>query len=207
MRTKSSRSGKKLPPARSRKTVRKTARKTAPKAISSDLRHISRTEKTPKQAAGWKAGVMRRGKAMHKHFADSKYGGKTKALSAAKAWRDQVVKSTSDVDYVLWRREKRSRPSGSGIVGVGRYVVRYEATRHPVWEASWQDADGRRHSRRFFISVHGERGAKALAIAARRDAMEELRRELIRRGAPSRASQQSTSRVPKPNAKSRRRRG
>ena len=68
---------------------------------------------------------MRRGKAMHKRYRGQQYGGKTKALSAAKAWRDQVVKSTSDVDYVLWRREKRSRPSGGGIVGVGRYVVRY----------------------------------------------------------------------------------
>ncbi len=125
---------------------------------------------------------MRRGKSMHKHFADSKFGGKTKALSAAKAWRDEVVKSASDVDYVLWRRQKRSRQSSSGIVGVGRYEVQYESSRHPVWEASWQDADGKRHSRRFFISVHGEKGAKALAVAARREAMAELKQELIRRG-------------------------
>ncbi|HEX4080254.1 MAG TPA: AP2 domain-containing protein [Rhizomicrobium sp.] len=119
---------------------------------------------------------------MHKSFADSKYGGKTKALKAAKAWREQTVKSTSTADYVVWRREKRSRPNGSGIIGVGRYAVRYETTRHPVWEAYWQDADGKRHSRRFFISVHGERGAKALACAARREAMQELRQELSRRG-------------------------
>lgn len=125
---------------------------------------------------------MRRGKGVYKHFADSNFGGKTKALIAAKAWRDQVVKSVSDVDYVLWRRQKRSRPSSSGIVGVGRYEVQYEASRHPVWEASWQDADGRRHSRRFFISVHGEKGAKAQAVAARREAMEGLRQELVRRG-------------------------
>lgn len=125
---------------------------------------------------------MRRGKYMHKQFADSKYGGKTKALKAAKVWRDQIVKSASDVDYVLWRREKRSRPSSSGIIGVGRYAVRYESSRHLVWEAYWQDADGKRHSRRFFVSVHGERGAKALACAARRKAMAELRQELIRRG-------------------------
>jgi hypothetical protein len=202
MKTKSSRSGKKRPAARSPRRAKKPALASSPPA----LRHISRTEKTPKQAAGWKAGVMRRGKAMHKHFADSKYGGKTKALSAAKAWRDEVVKSNSDVDYVLWRREKRSRPNGSGIVGVGRYEVRYEASRHPVWEASWQDADGKRHSRRFFISVHGERGAKAQAVAARRGAMEELKQELIRRGASPGESRQPASRVSKPATKSRRRR-
>ncbi|MGH6889823.1 MAG: hypothetical protein ACREHF_11625 [Rhizomicrobium sp.] len=119
---------------------------------------------------------------MHKHFADGKYDGKTKALSAAKAWRDRIVKSASDVDYVLWRRQKRSRPSSSGIVGVGRYEVQYEANRYPIWEASWQDADGKRHNRRFFISVHGEKGAKALACATRNKAMAELRKELNRRG-------------------------
>ncbi len=141
-----------------------------------------RLEKSPKHAAGWRVSVARRGKDMHKHFADSNYGGKTKALIAAKAWRDQVVKSSSDVDYVLWRRQKRSRPSQSGIVGVGRYEVRYGANRHPVWEAAWQDADGKRHSRRFFISVHGEKGAKVRACAARREAIAKLRQELIRRG-------------------------
>ena len=57
---------------------------------------------------------------MFKSFSDSKFGGKTKALKAAKAWREQMVESTSDADYVLWRREKRSRPSSTGIVGVGR---------------------------------------------------------------------------------------
>ena len=119
---------------------------------------------------------------MYKSFADSKYGGKTKSLDAAKAWRAEMLKSTSDVDYLLWRRAKRSRTSGSGIIGVGRYTVLYGATRHLVWEASWQDADGKRHARRFFVSVHGERGAKALARAARNEAMEDLKRELGRRG-------------------------
>jgi hypothetical protein len=93
-----------------------------------------------------------------------------------------MVKSTSGADYVLWRREKRSRPSSSGIVGVGRYAVRYEANRYLVWEAYWQDADGKRHSRRFFVSVYGDKGARTRAIATRRKAIRELRQELIRRG-------------------------
>jgi hypothetical protein len=178
MSNRASGTGKKRPAARNRTR----AKKGPPTRIRPDLRHISRLEKSPKNGAGWKVGIVRRGKYLHKHFADGKYDGKTKALNAAKAWRDQIVKSASDVDYVLWRRQKRSRPSSSGIVGVGRYEVQYQLSRHPLWEASWQDADGKRHSRRFFISVHGEKGAKALACAARREAMAELRQELIRRG-------------------------
>jgi len=178
MKTRTSRASRKRPAARSRKSSKKAPHKGArPK-----LRHIARQEKSPKAAAGWKVNVTRRGKYMYKSFADSKYGGKTKALKAAKTWHDEIVESTSDVDYVLWRRKKRSRPNSSGIVGVGRYTVRYETSRHPLWEAYWQDADGKRHSRRFFISVHGDKGAKALACAARRHGMKELKRELIRRG-------------------------
>jgi hypothetical protein len=178
MSTRTSLRGKKRPAARKRKSAKKSPRK----SVRPVLRNISRLEKSPKHAAGWRVGVVRRGEHMYKHFADGKYGGKTRALDAAKTWRDRVVKSASDVDYVLWRRQKRSRASSSGIVGVGRYEVQYAATRHPLWEASWQDADRKRHSRRFFISVHGEKGAKALACAARREAMAELRQELIRRG-------------------------
>jgi hypothetical protein len=176
MSTRTSRTSGKKPAARSRRSSKKAPR-TRP-----HLRNIARQEKSPKRAAGWTVSLTRRGESMFKSFADSKFGGKTKALQAAKAWREQMVESTSDADYVLWRREKRSRPSGSGIVGVGRYEVLYGTTRHLVWEAYWQDADSKRHSRRFFVSVHGERGAKALASAARRQAMKELRQELIRRG-------------------------
>jgi hypothetical protein len=175
---KSSRKEKKRPVARKKAP----AKKSRAARVNPELRNISRLEKSPKHAAGWRVGVVRRGKGTYKHFADSEFGGKTKALSAAKTWRDEIVKAVTEVDYVLWRRQKRSRPSSSGIVGVGRYEVQYEASRHPVWEASWQDADGRRHSRRFFISAHGEKGAKASAVAARREAMEELKQELARRG-------------------------
>lgn len=168
--------------ASSRARKHSSAKKTRRPANRADLRNIFRRETSAKHPAGWRVVVVRRGKSMHKHFADHKHGGKTRALEAAKVWRDQVAKSASDVDYVLWRRQKRSRPSSSGIVGVGRYEVQYEASRHPVWEAAWQDADGKRHSRRFFISVHGERGAKALACAARQEGTAQLRRELLRRG-------------------------
>jgi hypothetical protein len=177
MKTRTARASRKRPAAR-----RRTGSKKAPRTgVHAALRHIARQEKSPKAAAGWKVNVTRRGKYMYKSFADSKFGGKTKALKAAKAWHEQILESTSDVDYVLWRRKKRSRPNSSGIVGVGRYTVRYETSRHPLWEAYWMDADGKRHSRRFFVSVHGEKGAKALASAARRKGMKELRRELIRR--------------------------
>jgi len=148
----------------------------------SGYRHIARQERSAKTVPGWKVALQRAGKYMHKYFSDKKFGGKIKGLKAAKAWRDSRLAAASGVNYVLWRRNKLYSHNSSGIVGVGRYVVRYGKKKQTVWDAFWEDADGKRHCRRFFVATHGERRAKALACAARRDAIEELRLEVIRRG-------------------------
>jgi hypothetical protein len=152
------------------------------KLARSGHKYIARQERSAKTVPGWKVAIQRQGKYMHKYFSDKQFGGKTKAFAAAKTWRDEVVAATSGVNYVLWRRNKMYPHNTSDIVGVGRYVVRYGRKKQIVWDAFWEDADGKRCGRRFFVATHGERRAKALAVAARRDAIEELRQELIRRG-------------------------
>ena len=145
-------------------------------------RNICRQERSAKTVPGWKVTLRRQGKYMHKYFPDKQFGGKVKALKAAKAWRDSLIATASGVNYVLWRRNKLYPHNSSGIVGVGRYVVRYGKKKQHVWDAFWENADGKRCGRRFFVATHGERRAKALACAARHDAIEELRQEVIRRG-------------------------
>jgi hypothetical protein len=170
----------------------KTQVRTRPKRISKDgptkglhpdYRHIIRQEQTEKTTACWKVNLKRRSKYMHKYFPDVKYGGKENALEAAKAYRNSLMSAVSESDYMLWRRNKKPSTNTSGIVGVGRYVVKYRKGKRLQWQAAWQDADGKQHCKIFLVSTHGERQAKALAIAARRDAMAELREELLRRGA------------------------
>ncbi len=170
----------------------KTQARTRPRRISKDgptmglhpdYRHIIRQKNTGKTVAGWKVNLKRRSKYMHKYFRDTKYGGRDNALEAAKAYRDSLMSVASESDYMLWRRNKKTERNTSGIVGVGRYAVQYRKRKRLLWQAFWQDADGKRRCKVFFVSTHGESQAKALAIAARRDAMAELREELIRRGA------------------------
>jgi hypothetical protein len=84
---------------------------------------------------------------------------------------------------MLWRKNKKPATNTSGIVGVARYLIKYRKRRRLLWQAMWRDADNKQHCKRFFVSTHGERQAKALAVAARRDAMAELHEELTRRGA------------------------
>lgn len=148
-----------------------------------DYRHIIRQETTTKTTACWKVNIKRRSKYMHKYFPDSKYGGKENALEAAQAWLDSLMSAASNPDYMLWRRNKKPETNTSGIVGVGRYAIKYRKRRRLLWQAMWKDADGKTHCKRYFVSTHGERQAKALAVAARRDAMAELHEELTRRGA------------------------
>ena len=179
MSVRTSKPAKKRPPRR----AGRIAKQGAAKGTQTNYPNICRQEKSQKTVPGWKVSFRRRGKYMHRYFSDKKCGGKTKGLRAAKAWRDAVLARVSGVNYVLWRRNKIYPHNTSGIVGVGRYVVRYGKKKQHVWDAFWEDADGKRHCRRFFISTHGEKRAKALACEARQAAMEELRQEVIRRGA------------------------
>jgi hypothetical protein len=153
------------------------------KGVHPDYRHIIRQNKTEKTTPGWKVNLKRRSQYMHKYFRDTKYGGRKNALEAAQAWLDSLMSVASDPDYMLWRMNKKPESNTSGIVGVGRYAVRYRKRRRLLWQAVWQDADGKRHCKRFFVSTHGERDAKALAVEARREAMQDLHEELTRRGA------------------------
>jgi hypothetical protein len=170
---------KKPTPARKRATEEPFDR------VDTACHNIIRLKKTEKASRGWKVNLKRRGKYMHKYFTDEKYGGKAKALQAAKTYRDSLMAVTSDADYALWRKNKMPSTNTSGIVGVARYAVwyKYKRKRLPLWQAVWDDIEGKRHCRRFFVSSNGERQAKKLAIKARLEAMEELRQELIRRGA------------------------
>jgi len=182
----SSSSGSKTQPpvkTRARTRPKRIAKDGPTKGLRPDYHQIIRQEQTEKTAACWKVNLKRRGKYMHKYFPDVKYGGKENALEAAKAYRDSLMSAVSESDYMLWRRNKKTERNTSGIVGVGRYLVRYRKRRKLLWQAFWQDADGKRRCKVFFVETHGEREAKALAVAAREEAMRELREELLRRGA------------------------
>lgn len=176
--------------ARSRPKKRTSARKAIAtekpfERVDNTCHHIRRLEKTEKASRGWKVDLNRRGKYMHRYFTDTKYGGRAKALEAAKLYRDSLMSVTSDADYALWRRTKMPSTNTSGVVGVARYSVwyKYKKKYFLLWQAVWDDIDGTRHCRRVFVSTHGDRLAKQLACEARREGMEELRQELIRRGA------------------------
>ena len=68
----------------------------------------------------WKVEINRRTRILHRYFPDSVHGGKRKALSAAKSWRDEIVRRTTDADYAVWRRTLKMPTNTSGVPGLYR---------------------------------------------------------------------------------------
>ena len=121
---------------------------------------------------GWEVRIQRRGKKYEKYFGDRKYGGKTKAMKAARAYRNEILAATSRYS-VAELAKKPSVRNNSGVVGVrlhkqvdtrGDYQYEYW-----YYVAQWTDAKGRRRTKSFSVHTHGEDKALKLAKKARRE--------------------------------------
>ena len=143
------------------------------------LHHIQRLD-IPKCMHTWVVQAKRHGQTpVRRRFSDSRYGGKRAALLAAIHFRDTVLTETQRQRYWLWRRHRPRNDNTSGTIGVARYVshktVKGKVYKYAAWQAFWNDADGKRHTREFSVNRYGEDGAKALARRARAEAIRALR--------------------------------
>ena len=126
---------------------------------------ISRLKRA-KAAWTWRVNFRRFGKDCARAFPDLRYGGKRKALAAARAWRDRRLSRTR----VLGLREfnaLRCSNNTSGVPGVHFLKSR----RQPLgyWQARVKLPDGRKIHRSFSVRRLGGRRAFQLAVAARRE--------------------------------------
>lgn len=143
-------------------------------AKTSPNRNVSRIDidSAPgtKGTHGYQVRLMRRGKAISKFFSDSSNKGKTKALAAARAYRDDMLTKIGPAN--TGPHTVPSARNTSGIVGVRRREAIRETDDylyyHYFWEASWTDAEGERQKRNFSVNKHGEEEAKSQALSARK---------------------------------------
>jgi len=140
---------------------------------------ISRIDDELHRTHAWRVSLRRRNKPIVKNFPDKTYGGKRKALTAAKEYRDQML----DEHPPMTRKEFCStlrRHNTSGIAGVYRYAKRYKLKDGCIkelcyWEAHWPGKKaGDFEKATFSIQQYGERKAKKLAIAAREAGVKKL---------------------------------
>ena len=147
-----------------------------------DLRLITRfdygpTKKDKLGRHGWWVRRQKRSIPIKsKFFNDAKYGGKDKALEAAKKYRDQIEKKVPVLTKEQRYRIKTSR-NKSGVIGVHKTNStskdkRGRAYTYTFWVANWLDpVSGKRSHRSFAISKYGEAEALRLALKARDEAM------------------------------------
>ncbi len=98
--------------------------------------------------------VQRRGVIYHRHFADLVYGGKKKALDAAKVYRDKLIASLKP----LTRPEHcmiKKKNNRSGISGVTRIDAketdRGKIRRRQYWLAQWPIGQGKAKMKKFSV--------------------------------------------------------
>lgn len=134
------------------------------------LRNIIRIDHEASRTYAWRVTLQRRNKIVIKPFSDAIYGGKRKALKAAREYRDALLLQHSVFDHQIWVRTRLRKNNTSGIPGVARYeVVANHNTKRRVtfWLASWVNENGASRKRKFYVSRYGEHQAKRLAIAER----------------------------------------
>lgn len=126
---------------------------------------------------GFEVRFMRRGYVFEKLFSDAVYGGKRKALAAAREYRDEL-----EAEYPHYSRKEvariKSERNTSGVVGVR--LSEETDDRWPskpvylYWVAQWSPSPGVRKTKRFSVNKYGEEEAFRLALAARRKGVREM---------------------------------
>jgi hypothetical protein len=122
---------------------------------------------------GWVVKFKRQKKTFHKYFHDS-VGGPPESLRQAIAYRDEQIQRlpTPTRIWVTPPKEK------GGTRGVTR-----EAAATPSghvaesWRAYWVEVDGKVGRRSFSVHKYGEKEAKAMALAARKEAVARVLKE------------------------------
>ena len=130
----------------------------------SSLHHISIIQSRGTNCA-W-VRIKYDGKNFQQSFPSKKYGGKKKAIEAAKKKRDREGKKIygSSWPYAKYSPRKISPLNSSGEIGVS-----YSEKDHS-WVATWQEGRGARRKQKnayFSINKYGEAKAKQLAVKTR----------------------------------------
>jgi hypothetical protein len=119
---------------------------------------------------GWQVRYFREGAQFQKIFSDKAHGGEASALAAAEAFHAQLV---SYFPPALRREHMdRRRANSKEVVGVSRVMKKVTSRskhyEYPAWQARWTTKDGKHANKSFYVSTHGEEGARLLAEELRR---------------------------------------
>lgn len=128
---------------------------------------ISRIDQPDKKNHGFYVRITHRGRTTQKFFPDKASGGKGKAQTLARAYRDKVFARLPKVRREAAAR-RRKRIKQSGVTGVTHVVSKSTTgTIYSYWQAAWV-VRGSRKTAKFSISRYGEKKALEMAKRAKR---------------------------------------
>lgn len=155
-------------------TKRKRARpKTVKKRTRNKLsvKNIKRID-SPK-THGWQVHVRRGGVLRTKLFSDRIYGGKRKALTAAKSYRDDLLEEMAKLAKPLWRI-KRTPRTNTGELGVSLTEYTYRSgKKRQVITVTARESLGKAVNRKFSVDKLGYDEAVKKAVAWRKKVLRE----------------------------------
>ena len=137
---------------------------------------ISRIDQAAKHNHGFFARLRRDGKIYSAFFADKAHGGRKKALAAATAYHQNMLKIFGPPmqKQRRWWAEIRRRKGSSSVVGVHKSVVRRGGRVREYWTATWSPKPYGAVRKLFSINRYGFRKARQMAIRARRAGLRNL---------------------------------
>jgi hypothetical protein len=116
---------------------------------------ISRIDQPDKKNHGWYVRISLNGETWLKFFPDKKLGGKRHSRKAAEVYRNQIVAKLPEERVGQITRRRRRIPQ-SAVVGVTHVEIRaLSGKTYRSWQAGWQDAEGRRRTRKFSVARYG----------------------------------------------------
>ncbi len=135
-----------------------------------------------KNTHGWYVRIYANGGVFtSKLFSDRLYGGKQKALGAAKSFRDHnqmVAELQKDKSKYKKKKpfyDKPPKNNSSGVVGVNEIETEVRGRKIHYFQATWSE-DGKAHSKKYYVTAKRPRDeAFELAVEHRRKKEEMLR--------------------------------
>lgn len=139
---------------------------------------ISRVDDPEHRTHAWRVSLRRRGEALVRNFPDKKFGGKKKALDAAREQRDAWMAKYPPLSRVEFANARR-RNNKSGVTGVCLVGCKYylaDGTERCLWywEASWPTTPGNHINQRFSCQIYGHEKAFEMACRARKKGLREV---------------------------------
>ena len=104
-------------------------------------------------------------------------GGRSQALKRAKAYRDSLIATLRPFTRpeVCQIKKKNNQSGISGVTRIDVLDTSHGRKYHRrYWLAQWPIGNGKARVKKFSIKLYGERGARQLALRARRQALQAL---------------------------------